>query len=104
MLLLVPVVIVGAYMVEKDSPFWLSAAGTGVTMFASMGVVMLIISALTGMDIVTALSPDSSAGVCLVRCAGGFDAVHDDPDGAAYRSGRPGASISVQLTRRRANS
>ena len=56
MLLLVPVVIVGAYMVEKDSPFWLSAAGTGVTMFASMGVVMLIISALTGMDIVTALS------------------------------------------------
>ena len=56
MLLLVPVVIIGAYMVEKDSPFWLSAAGTGVTMFASMGVVMLIISALTGMDIVTALS------------------------------------------------
>ena len=40
MLLLVPVVIVGAYMVEKDSPFWLSAAGTGVTMFASMGVVL----------------------------------------------------------------
>ena len=56
MLLLVPVVIIGAYMVEKNSPFWLSAAGTGVTMFASMGVVMLIISALTGMDIVTALS------------------------------------------------
>lgn len=56
MLLLVPVVIIGAYMVEKDSPFWLSAAGTGVTMFASMGVVMLIISALAGTDVVTALS------------------------------------------------
>ena len=56
MLLLVPVVIIGAYMVEKDSPFWVSAAGTGVTMFASMGVVMLIISALAGTDVVTALS------------------------------------------------
>ena len=56
MLLLVPVVIIGAYMVEKDSPFWVSAAGTGVTMFASMGVAMLIISALVGADVVTALS------------------------------------------------
>ena len=56
MLLLVPVVIIGAYMVEKDSPFWVSAAGTGVTMFASMGVAMLIISALAGTDVVTALS------------------------------------------------
>ena len=56
MLLLVPVVIIGAYMVEKDSPFWVSAAGTGVTLFASMGVAMLIISALAGTDVVTALS------------------------------------------------
>lgn len=88
MLLLVPVVIVGAYMVEKDSPFWLSAAGTGVTMFASMGDGHAYHQRIDGYGYCNGTQPDSSAGVCLVRCAGGFDAVHDDPDGAAYRSGR----------------
>lgn len=55
-LLLVPTVIVGAYMVDRNNDFWMSAAGTGVTMFASMGVVMLIVSALAGTDVVTAMS------------------------------------------------
>ncbi len=55
-LLLVPAVVVGVYMVERNNDFWVSAAGTGVTMFASMGVVMLVISALAGTDVVTAMS------------------------------------------------
>ena len=55
-LLLVPVLVVSGYMVEQDRGFWQSAAGSGVTMFASIGGVMLLISALAGTDVVTAMS------------------------------------------------
>ena len=43
-------------MVEHGQSFWQSAAGSGVTMFASIGLAMLLVSALAGADVVTALS------------------------------------------------
>ena len=43
-------------MVEHEQSFWQSAAGSGVTMFASIGLAMLLVSALAGADVVTALS------------------------------------------------
>ena len=54
--LLVPILIVSSYMVEHGQSFWQSAAGSGVTMFASIGLAMLLVSALAGADVVTALS------------------------------------------------
>ena len=55
-LLLVPVLVVSGYMVERGRGFWQSAAGSGVTMFASIGAGMLLISTLAGTDVVTAMS------------------------------------------------
>lgn len=55
-LLLVPVLVVSGCMVERGRGFWQSAAGSGVTMFASIGAVMLLISTLAGTDVVTAMS------------------------------------------------
>ena len=54
--LLVPILVVSSYMVEHEQSFWQSAAGSGVTMFASIGLAMLLVSALAGADVVTALS------------------------------------------------
>lgn len=55
-LLFVPVLMVSGYMVERERDFWQSVAGSGVTMFASIGVVLLLLRALTGTDVVTAMS------------------------------------------------
>lgn len=54
--LLVPTVIVSGSMLERGQPFWLSVAGSGVTMFVSMGAVVALISFLAGSDVVSALA------------------------------------------------
>ena len=53
-LLIVPTVIVSGVMLERDHPFWESVAASGVTMFASMGVVVALLSMMAGNDVVTA--------------------------------------------------
>lgn len=55
-LLIVPTVIVSGVMLERDHPFWESVAASGVTMFASMGVVVALLSMMAGNDVVTALT------------------------------------------------
>lgn len=55
-LLIVPTVLVSAAALEREQPFWLSVAAGGVAMFASMGVVVAMLSALAGSDVVTALA------------------------------------------------
>ena len=56
MLLIVPTVIVSGVMIEREHPFWESVAASGVTMFASMGVVVGLMSLLAGSDVVSALT------------------------------------------------
>ena len=56
MLLIVPTVIVSGVMLERDHPFWESVAASGVTMFASMGAVVGLLSLLAGSDVVSALT------------------------------------------------
>ena len=55
-LLILPTVLVSGVMLEREQPFWQSVAGGGVTMFASMGVVVALLSALAGSDVVSALA------------------------------------------------
>ena len=55
-LLILPTVLVSGVMLEREQPFWHSVAGGGVTMFASMGVVVALLSALAGSDVVSALA------------------------------------------------
>lgn len=55
-LLVVPTVVVSAVLLDREQPFWLSVAGSGVTMFASMGVVVALLSMIAGSDVVTALA------------------------------------------------
>ena len=55
-LLIVPTVIVSGVMLEREKPFWESVAAGGVTMFASMGVVVGLLSLLAGSDVVSALA------------------------------------------------
>ena len=55
-LLIVPTVIVSGVMLEREHPFWESVAASGVTMFASMGVVVALLSLMAGNDVVTALT------------------------------------------------
>ncbi|MBQ7886423.1 MAG: DUF2232 domain-containing protein [Clostridia bacterium] len=55
-LLFVPTVIVSAVMLEREQPFWQCVAAGGVTMFASMGAVVALLSALAGSDVVSALA------------------------------------------------
>ena len=55
-LLVIPTVMISAIMVEREQPFWQAVAGSGVTMFASMGAVVALLSALVGSDIVSALA------------------------------------------------
>lgn len=54
-LLMVPAVIVNAMMLERKQPFWQCVAAGGVTEFASMGVVVAMLSVLAGSDVVSAL-------------------------------------------------
>lgn len=56
LMMFVPVVAVSAFMAEHDKPFWESVAAGCVTMFASMGAVVALLTALAGSDVVTALS------------------------------------------------
>lgn len=55
-LLLVPTVIVSGVMLERGHPFWESVAASGVTMFASMGAVVALLSLIAGSDVVSALA------------------------------------------------
>lgn len=55
-LLIVPTVIVAGVMLEREHPFWESVAAGSVTMFASMGAVVALLSLLAGSDVVTALT------------------------------------------------
>lgn len=55
-LLLVPAVLAAAIALEREQPFWQSVAAGGVAMFASMGVVVAMISALAGSDVVSAIT------------------------------------------------
>ncbi len=55
-LLIAPTVIVSGVMIERERPFWESVAASSVTMFASMGVVVGLLSLLAGSDVVTALA------------------------------------------------
>ena len=55
-LLLMPVVIMSAALVEREQPFWVAVAGGGVTMFASMFAVVAMLTMLAGSDVVTALT------------------------------------------------
>lgn len=55
-LLLVPTVIVSGMMLEHEHPFWESVAASGVTMFASMGAVVALLSLIAGSDVVSALA------------------------------------------------
>lgn len=55
-LLIVPAVLIPAVMVERDQPFWQCVAAGAVTMFASMGAVVALLSMLAGNDVVSALA------------------------------------------------
>lgn len=55
-LLIVPTVIVSAVVLEREQPFWQCVAAGGVTMFASMGVVVALLSVIAGSDVVSALA------------------------------------------------
>lgn len=55
-LLILPTVIVAGVMIERERPFWESVAASGVTMFASMGAVVALLSLIAGSDVVTALA------------------------------------------------
>ena len=89
--LLVPILVVSSYMVEHEQSFWQSAAGSGVTMFASIGLAMLLVSALAGADVVTALSNIASGvlGLADVQRHGADDdaAARRDHVGERRRSG-----------------
>ena len=55
-LLLVPVVIASAVALEREQPFWQAVFAGGVAMFASMGVVIALLTVIMGSDVVTAIS------------------------------------------------
>ena len=55
LLLIMPAVIVSAVMLERNQPFWQCVAAGAVTEFASMGVVVALLSMLAGSDVVSAL-------------------------------------------------
>ncbi len=53
--LLVPTVLTAAVALEREQPFWQAVAAGCVAMFASMGAVVAMLSALAGSDVVSAL-------------------------------------------------
>lgn len=55
-ILIVPTVAAAAVALDRDQPFWESVVAGSVAMFASLGVVVAIISMLAGSDVVSALS------------------------------------------------
>lgn len=54
--LIVPTVLVSVIALEREQPFWQCVAAGGVTMFASMGAVIALLSWLAGSDVVSALA------------------------------------------------
>ena len=56
LVLFVPVLVVSAVLVEKRLEFWKSAAIAAATMFISMGVVVGVLTVITGSDVVTAFT------------------------------------------------
>ena len=56
LLFFLPVLIAAALQIERNQPFWLGAAATGVTQFASMGVIVTMLSLVSGTDVVSAIS------------------------------------------------
>lgn len=55
-LLIVPAVMASMIALEREQPFWLSVMAGGVTMFASMFIVIAMLTMIAGSDVVTALS------------------------------------------------
>lgn len=55
-LVLVPVLVVSAYVVDHDHPFWQAVAAGGVTMFAGMFAAVALLTMLAGSDVVSALT------------------------------------------------
>lgn len=56
LLLFVPVILASAMTVERQKPFWQSAAIGAAAMFVSMGAVIGLLTAVTGSDVVTAFT------------------------------------------------
>jgi len=54
-LLLVPAVLVSALALDREQPFWQSVAAGSVAMFASMGVIVALLSVIAGSDVVSAV-------------------------------------------------
>ena len=69
-ILMIPVVAVSAVSVEREQPFWQSVAAGGVTLFASMGAAVAIIAAITGSDIVTAITDMVRQGMTISGAMG----------------------------------
>ena len=55
-LLMIPAVAAPAIAMDREYPFWVGAAAGCTAMFASMSLVVMILSALAGTDVVTAIS------------------------------------------------
>jgi len=55
-MMIVPTVLVSSIVLERGQSFWQSVAAGGVAMFASMGAVIALLSALAGSDVVSALA------------------------------------------------
>ena len=53
---LLPILIISAYYVDRRQSFWPSAAGTAITLFASLSAVAALLSAAAGTDVVSAFS------------------------------------------------
>lgn len=55
-LFLVPTLFISLRLVERETPFWQSAAVSGVTMFISVGLALGIMTIVAGSDVVSAIS------------------------------------------------
>lgn len=55
-IMLIPVIIVSGVVVDRERPFWQGVAAGCLAMFVSMGAVMVLLTVLSGSDVVTAIS------------------------------------------------
>lgn len=68
--LMIPVVAVSGAAVEREQPFWQSVAAGSVTLFASMGAAVGMIAAITGNDVVSAITDMVRQGMELSGAMG----------------------------------
>ncbi len=62
-LVILPVLIASVVVIERKTPFWQAVAACSVTMFASMGAAVALLTVLAGSDVVTAMSGFISQGL-----------------------------------------